>query len=106
MTVLQYCILHEPTAKHHTLPLQVHGIDYGIDDHIFLTDLRGEKPRFLRLKIYYNVSDARPFIKYTSEGKSCKRVYLDDFVRIDSPFCGSVVFCDELKKYVNKGGSL
>lgn len=109
MTKKEYCLKHEAIACHNYYRMQVHGIEYGINDYVYLSRIYQKTVcgrsyvMFHKLKIYYN-SNGEPYIivnESTFDGRR-HRLYLslDGFIKVDSPWGNpGVITCKELETF-------
>lgn len=109
MTKKEYCLNHEPVACHDYYRMQIHGIEYGIEDYAYISRLYQKTccgathVMFHKVKIHYD-ADSNPYI-IVNERKfdgSRKRLALnlDSFIRVDSPWGMSGISCKELSAFV------
>ena len=107
MTKREYCLNHEPVACHDYYRMQIHGIEYGIEDYVYISRLYQKtccgatNVMFHKVKINYD-ADGNAYI-IVNERKfdgSRKRLALnlDSFIRVDSPWgCPAHITCAELE---------
>lgn len=113
MNKKEYCLTHEPVAVHDYYYMQIHGIEYGVEDYAYISRIYKPRPvtdekkvAFHRVKINTD-SDGVSFVRLTEKTYSGKRnvltLSLDDFIHVNSGWCGSGISCKELKNIL-KGG--
>lgn len=106
MTKKEYCLNNEPIAAHDYYCMYIHGIEYGINDYVYISEIYqpeycGKKAvRFHKVKIYYDY-DSDPYVilnNYTYDGKR-KKIYLslNNFICKDSGWGVYIPTCNDLK---------
>lgn len=108
MTKKEYCLNNEAIASHDYYRMQIHGIEYGINDYVYLSRLYqktccGEtKVMFHKVKVYYD-TNADAYIRVTERNFDGKKhiivLSLDSFIRIDSGWSVPIITCKELKAF-------
>lgn len=106
MTKKEYCLKNEAVAGHDYYRMQIHGIEYGINDYVYLSRLYQKSVcgatsvSFHKVKINY-YADGNAYIKVTEKLFNGKKhvitLLLNNFIRVDSGWGISVISCDELK---------
>lgn len=89
MTAKEYCCTHAPIATHDYWNSYIHGVEYGINDYVYISEMVQEQycgPLLLRchkLKIYDGDDGMYVQMPYrTFGGKIGKhRRYLDTYIR-------------------------
>ena len=79
MTKKEYCLTNKVCAVYSFgyHGLEIHGIEYGIDDYVLYSETIGEKTTYHRRKVYYTLAEeARAYFMH---GKM--RIYLDECIR-------------------------
>jgi hypothetical protein len=98
-----YCLKNEAIAVHNYYKIQIHGIEYGIDDYVYLSRLYQKSVSFHRVKINY-YADGGTYIKVTETLLNGKKhvitLALNDFIRVASGWGVSIISCDELKNLI------
>lgn len=109
MTKKEYCLSNEPIAYHDYYRMQIHGIEYGIDDYAYVSRLYqptycGEtKVMFHKVKINYDVDGIAYIIinERKFDGKRHKLyLNLDNFIRVNSPWGMAGISCAELSAII------
>lgn len=105
MTKKEYCLSNEAIACHDYYRMQIHGIEYGIDDYAYIsrlyqkTDCGKTSVMFHKVKINYD-KDGNAYVNITERKFDGKKhvisLSLDSFIRVGKWACG-VISCDELK---------
>ena len=106
MTKKEYCLTHEPVACHNYYRMQIHGIEYGIEDYVYISRLYqktvcGETSvMFHKVKINTD-TDGNSYIIINERKFDGKRhkltLAIDEFIRVDSPWGMSGISCAELE---------
>lgn len=106
MTKKEYCLKNEAIAGHTYYRMQIHGIESGIEDYVYVSRLYQKTVcgattvMFHKVKIHY-VSAGEAYIKITERDFSGKRhtliLSLNDFVRVNSGWGIGVITCKELE---------
>ena len=108
MNKKEYCLTHEAIATHNYFGMQIHGIEYGINDYVYLSRLYQKsvcgatKVMFHKVKINYD-SNGESYIvvnERTFDGKR-RKIYLsiDSFIRCDSMWGCTPISCKELEAF-------
>ena len=107
MTKKEYCLKNEAIASHNYYKIQIHGIEYGIDDYVYVSRLYqktycGEtKVMFHKVKIHCD--DEGQYIKINGRKFDGKReiltLSLDDFIKVNSMWGCGYITCEELKTF-------
>lgn len=109
MTKKEYCLNNEAVAVHDYYKIQIHGIEYGINDYIYLSRIYQKTVcgkscvSFHKLKINYDVNGLAYINlteKYFNGKKHRIELYLDDFIRTKVWHIGFIT-CNELKAFCN-----
>lgn len=108
MTKKEYCLKNEAIACHDYYRMQIHGIEYGVNDYVYLSRLYqktycGETTvMFHRVKINYD-NDGNAYINITERNFDGKKhvisMLLDNFIRVDSRWCIPIITCKELSAF-------
>ncbi len=106
MTKKEYCLNNEPIACHDYYRMQIHGIEYGINDYAYISRLYQKTVcgktcvMFHKVKINYD-NDGNAYIIVNErkfDGRRHKLILsLDKFIRVNSPWGMSGISCQELK---------
>ena len=106
MTKKEYCLNNEPVACHNYYRMQIHGIEYGIEDYAYISRLYQKTAcgatsvMFHKVKINTD-TDGNSYIIINERKFDGKRhkitLSLDGFIKIDSPWGMSGISCAELK---------
>lgn len=107
MTKREYCLTHEPVACHDYYRMQIHGIEYGINDYVYISRLYhpticgATKAMFHKVKINYD-ADGTAYVKiserFYDNSRYTRRLNLDSFICVDSPWgCPAHITCAELE---------
>lgn len=108
MTKKEYCLKNEAIASHNYYRMQIHGIEYGIDDYAYVSRLYQKtvcgatSVMFHKVKINYD-ADGNAYIKITERNFNGKKhvieLSLDGFIRVDSGWCTPIITCKELQAF-------
>lgn len=107
MTKKEFCLQNEPIAAHDYYRMQIHGIEYGVEDYVYLSRIYQKTccgatfAMFHKLKIYYDAG-GNPYIKVNGRKFDGRRetltLWLEHFIRVDNPnWVVTTISCDELK---------
>lgn len=106
MTKREYCLNNEAVACHDYYRMQIHGIEHGIEDYVYLSRLYQKRycgatsVMFHKVKVRYD-KDGNSYINITERTFDGKKhvisLSLDSFIRVDSGWGVSVISCNELK---------
>lgn len=106
MSKKEFCLNNEAVAVHDYYKLQIHGIEYGINDYIYLSRLYqknycGEKyVKFHKVKIYSDIEGRQYFKLWMGNfdgSRSVHTFYIDEFIKI-GVWQVSYITCKELKE--------
>lgn len=109
MTKKEYCLNHEAIACHDYYRMQIHGIEHGIEDYAYISRLYQKTccgaihVMFHKVKIYHDADgDAYIIINERKFDGSNNRLtlYLDKFIRTNSPWGMHGISCQELSTLV------
>ena len=91
MTKKEYCIKHAPIASHEYYTSHIHGVEYGINDYVYVSQKRQIKLcsnllvwEFHKLKIYTDNNGRSYFIfvEKNYDGTQTKtRRYIDEYIK-------------------------
>lgn len=105
MTRKEYCLNNEAIACHNYYRMQIHGIEHGIDDYVYLSRLYQKTlcgattVMFHKVKVRYD-ADGNAYINVTERNFDGKKhvisLALDGFIRVDSGWGCGVITCKEL----------
>ena len=105
MTRREYCLNNEAIACHDYYRMQIHGIEHGIDDYVYLSRLYQKTlcgattVMFHKVKVHYD-TDGNAYINVTERNFDGKKhvisLTLDGFIRVDSGWSCGVITCKEL----------
>ena len=108
MTKKEYCLNNEAIASHNYYRMQIHGIEYGIDDYVYLSRLYQKTycgktvVMFHKVKVYHD-KDGNAYINITERNFDGKKhtitLSLDSFIRVDSGWSAYIIACKELKAF-------
>lgn len=106
MTKKEYCLKNEAIACHDYYRIQIHGIEYGVNDYAYISRLYQKSycgatsAAFHKVMIKYD-KDGNAYVNITERKFDGKKhvIYLslDRFIRVDSGWSCGVVTCNELK---------
>lgn len=106
MTRKEYCLNNEAIACHDYYRMQIHGIEFGIDDYAYISRLYQKRlcgatcVMFHKVKIRYDM-DGNAYVNITERNFDGKKhvisLMLDSFIRVDSGWSVHVIPCAELK---------
>lgn len=91
MTKKEYCIKHAPIASHEYYTSHIHGIKYGINDYVYVSQKRQLKLfsglykwDFHKCKVYTD-QNGEMYFNFTEKNyngtKTTTRRYLSDYIR-------------------------
>lgn len=100
MTKKQYCKDNAPIASHVYYNMSVHGVEYGIEDYIYISRVYqpvycGEKKiSYHKLKIRYDV-DGIAYVVLKEKLYNGKYhnlyLYIENFIRLNSPWLTDII---------------
>lgn len=103
MTKKEYCLTHEAIACHDYYRMQIHGIEYGINDYAYISRLYQKTVcgktcvMFHKVKIHYD-ADGESYVKVNGRKFDGKRevitLNLENFIKTNS-----VITCKELEAF-------
>ena len=112
MTKKEYCLTYEPIAVHDYYYMQIHGIEYGVENYAYISRIYKPRPvtderkiSFHRVKINTDF-DGISFVKITEKTYDGKKhvltLFIDNFIRVDSGWRCSSISCVELKSILKR----
>lgn len=79
MSAKEYCKIHPPYALYNVYAhelLYLHGIEHGVNDCAYISDVYGTKVTYHKLRIKYR-NDRAYFVFYNAN------IYIDAFIKIE-----------------------